>query len=555
MRDAKQQRQALLAVASGAGYAIAWPGYEQWFLAWLCFIPLLWVLDDPGLGKRRALVFSWLGGLTAHLMGYYWIAGMLRNFGHLPWPLAILGYVLLCLAQSSLFGGWGLLTYVLSQRLRVPLVWSAPVAMVVVEWLYPAIFPSYFANSQYRQTVVVQSADIWGVLGIGFMLMLSSAVIYQVLARVVRGRGQMPLASGIALIVLVIFDIVYGAAALSNIDDTVAVAPKKIRIGMVQTNMGIYDKTQRPSEGLRRHREQSLEVERQGAELIVWPESGYYYPIRDGTTNVAGQVLGPISTPLIFGGLRVAKSDDGEREVWNTAFMTDAGGNILGTYDKTYLLAFGEYLPFGDWFPWLYELSPNTSKFNRGTHTRPLEYDGVKYGILICYEDLLPAFVMKVMESQPDVLVNITNDAWFGASREPTIHLAMATFRSIEHRRFMARSTNTGISAFIDPAGRILEQTPVFARANTVHEVASLQVRTIYSRIGDLLGWLCLALVLYWFWPMFKTAYRKIRKLPAQLKEPREPAPSSGLDDPDESSPTPSSRLTLRRPRRARRRR
>jgi apolipoprotein N-acyltransferase len=219
------------------------------------------------------------------------------------------------------------------------------------------------------------------------------------------------------------------------------------------------------------------------------------------------------------------------------------------------LLAFGEYLPFGDWFPWLYDLSPNTSKFNRGVHTRPFEYDGVKYGILICYEDILPGFVRKVMQSQPDVLVNITNDAWFGASREPLIHLAMAIFRSIEHRRFMARSTNTGISAFVDPAGRILDETPVFARANTMHEVAALQGATIYSRVGDLLGWLCLALVLYWFRPKLKTAYRKLRRLPAQLTEPRSPAPSSGLDDPDESSPTPSSRPGLRRPRRARRHR
>ncbi len=555
MRDAKRQRQALLAIASGAGYALAWPGYEQWLLAWVCFIPLFWVLDDPGLGKLKALGFSWLTGLTAHMMVYTWIIGMLRNFGHLPWPLAFLGYVLLCLAQASLFGAFGLLTYIVSQRLRVPLVWAAPVCMVVVEWLYPALFPSYFANSQYRQIVVLQSADIWGALGIGFLLTLCSAVLYQVLARLIRGRGQLPLASGITLVALLAFDLLYGTAALSNIDDTVAVAPKKIRVGMVQTNMGIYDKTQRPAEGLRRHREQSLEVERQGAELIIWPESGFYYPIREGVTNVAGQVLGPISTPLIFGGLRTSQSASGEREIWNTAFMTDAGGNILGTYDKTYLLAFGEYLPFGDWFPWLYDLSPETSKFNRGAHTEPLVYDGVKYGMLICYEDILPRFVSKAMESEPDILVNITNDAWFGATREPIIHLALATLRSIEHRRFMVRSTNTGISAFIDPAGRILGETPVFARANTVHEVASLQVRTIYSRIGDLLGWVCLALLIYWARPLIKMTYRKLRRLPAQLKDPPGPAPSSGLDDPDEKKKAPSSRPGLRRPRRGLRRR
>jgi apolipoprotein N-acyltransferase len=551
----RRRRQILLAVACGASYALAYCGFEQWLLGWVCFIPLLWVLDDSALPVRWAIALSWVAGMTAHLMGYTWIAGMLRNFGGLPLPLAVLGYVLLCLMQSTLFAAWGFGTFWLSQRLRVPIVWAAPVMMVVVEWLWPAIFPSYFADSQYRQLVLIQSADIWGVLGIGFLLTLCSAVLYQIAAVLIRKRGQIPLASGIAFVVLMVFDVVYGTAAISNVDDTVAVAPKKIRVGMVQTNMGIYDKTQRPSEGLRRHREQSLEVERQGAELIVWPESGYYYPLRDGVANVAGSVLGPISTPIIFGGLRVAEGEGGDRLVWNTAYLVDGGGNVLGTYDKTYLLAFGEYLPFGDWFPWLYDLSPNTSKFERGKHTKPLVLDGVKYGILICYEDIIPRFVNKVMESEPDVLVNITNDAWFGATKEPLIHLAMATFRSIENRRFMVRATNTGISAFVDPVGRILGETPVFARANSVHEVASLQGRTIYAVIGDALGWLALALVIFWMRPVLKTYYRRLRRLLGRITEPPEPSPSSEPDDRDASSGAQSSRSTPRRPRRAHRRR
>ncbi len=536
-----RRRQFALAVAAGGLYGASFCGYEQWFLAWLCLVPVLWALDDVSLSPRFAFLIGWTTGATAHLAVYTWIITMLRDFGNLPWPLAILGYVLLTLGQSGMFGFWGLAVHQLHVRLKVPIVWAAPVCMVLAEWLYPQLFPSYFANTQYRQLVLTQSADIWGVLGIGFLLTLASAVVYGIVAKLVRRRGRLPVYAAIAFVALMVFDIVYGTAAISNIDDTVAVAARKIRVGMVQTNMGIYDKTGYPAEGLRRHREQSLEVERQGAQLIVWPESGYYYAMPSDITNVAGPVLGPVSTPLIFGALRIDRDEAGKIHAWNTAYIADGAGNILGSYDKTYLLAFGEYLPFGDWIPALYEISPNSSAFDRGTSTEPLVYDGIKYGMLICYEDILPRFVNRVMEHEPDILVNLTNDAWFGPGREPLIHLALATFRSIEHRRYMIRSTNTGISAYIDPAGRILGETPVYARANSVADIAPLQVHTIYSKIGDLLAWLCLGIFLWWIRPWFRGLYIWSKRKVRSFTGPRSPARSSEPGDRDESARAPSS--------------
>ncbi len=489
-----------LAIASAVLAFVGFVGFDQFYLMWVALVPITWALDDERLTPREAFAISWLFGTVAYFGGYTWLAGMLRDFGHLPVPLAYLGTLLLCAAQGLLFAFWGLGVHLLLTRRRLGAAFVVPVMMVVCEWLVPALFPAYLSNSQYRQLTFIQSLDLWGPLGLTFILTLASGVLYQTLAWRWRGRGALPAAGWLTLAALALFSAVYGTLAILDIDDTVAHAERRLRVGLVQVNMGIYQKDDEPEEGARRHREQSLELEAQGAELIVWPESGFNYALPTGITNIKEHVLGPLSTPLLFGAMRVERHGQ-ERRVFNSAFLTDGEGRVLGTYDKTFLLAFGEFVPFGDWFPWLYDLGPfrHTGRFTRGSHQRPLVLNGLRLGVLICYEDILPRFVRRAMGEDPDVLVNLTNDAWFGDSREPLIHLAMAGYRAVEHRRFLVRVTNTGISAVIDPAGRILDPTPVFARANRLQEVAALSGKTLYGRLGDWVGLACLIVLFAWW--------------------------------------------------------
>jgi apolipoprotein N-acyltransferase len=483
-----------LAALAGVLYFLGFCGFDQWALAWLCLIPILWALDDASLCGREAFALSWWFGTITHLGGFTWISYMLEKFAYLPLPLAYVGLLLLCMAQSLLLALWGWGVF----RLRPILspVWSAPLWMVVCEWLVPAIFPHYLANSQYQRLWFIQSTDLWGVLGLGFMMTLAQSSASGWL------RGRRPVIASAIAILLLVGNLTYGALRIEGVDARVAAANRTVRIGMVQTNMGIYEKTSNPREGLERHRQQSIALQARGAEVIVWPESGYYYGIPTDAENVKESVQGAgLHTPLLFGAVRIERDGQGRRQgLYNSAVLADGDGAVLGTYDKTYLLAFGEYLPLGEWLPFLYQLSPNTSHFLRGRHTRPLVHDGVRYGTLICYEDILPAFTRQVMAHDPHILVNVTNDAWFGPSREPLIHLAMAGFRAVEHRRFLLRSTNTGISAVIDPVGRILHQTPVFARADVLAEVAALSGTTAYGALGNWPGPLCLALLAAALW-------------------------------------------------------
>lgn len=427
---------------------------------------------------------------------YTWIVGLLKNFAYLPTPAALAGYFLLCVAQGHQLTLWAMATRFLQFRGKVAWTWAAVVAMIFTEWTYPFIFDSYFANSQYKFLSVIQSLDLWGPLGVGALLAAANGALFESFLYFRRLR-PFPASSLAGVAALLLANQIYGFARMTQIDAQVASASKSVNIGMVQVNMGIYEKTENPAEGLRRHREQSLELQNQGAELIIWPESGFYFALPKAVRNVKGPVMGELATPLLFGGLTVERQGE-IRKPYNSAILADAQGNVLGTYDKNILLALGEYIPFGDMFPFIYEISPNTSHFYRGVHQNSLELNGVRYGALICYEDILPDFVRRHVQQGAEVLVNMTNDAWYGRSHEPQIHLALAALRSVENRRFLARSTNTGISAFVDPVGRIISPTPIFERANISAKVVPMQNRTFYTMAGDWLGWLALGCIVYW---------------------------------------------------------
>jgi apolipoprotein N-acyltransferase len=184
--------------------------------------------------------------------------------------------------------------------------------------------------------------------------------------------------------------------------------------------------------------------------------------------------------------------------------MMDGEGNVTGKFDKVFLMLFGEYIPFYDSIPWFTKVFPEASNFSRGSEPAsfPLRVNGRDYklGPLICYEDILPGFTRRVAKLAPNAFVNITNDAWFGRTAEPYQHLALAVFRSVEHRLEMVRAVNTGVSAHIDAAGRVLAQSPSVDPAETppappatlLVDLAMLDGGGLYRRVGDLFAFLCL---------------------------------------------------------------
>lgn len=206
---------------------------------------------------------------------------------------------------------------------------------------------------------------------------------------------------------------------------------------------------------------------------------------------------------MLFGTLTVSELPDADvdfkesyqsrrngRKLYNTAHLIDSDGRILGRYHKNALLLFGEYTPFADTFPIIYELLPEAGNLTRGSQVETMKLrDGVVLGPIICYEDILPRYVRELSKLRPNIFVNITNDAWFGKTSEPYLHMALSVMRSVEHRKWLVRSTNTGVSVFVDAVGRIVGETSIYDSEVLQADVKIMPpTRSIYSYIGDFLA-------------------------------------------------------------------
>ena len=478
---------------------LGFAGFGVWPLAFVGMVPALYVFDQEP--RPTGAKFFWRAlffGYVAYYGGFYWVVNTIVDFGGFPYLLA--------LAFASVYFLYQACEYVLilwMWRRARDRGFNPTLALVcaylAAELAFPMLFDHFYGNSFHMLPPLVQVADLGGPMLLTALAMAGNGALYEVLRARLR-RERFPKAAPIAFAAALAFCLGYGQWRIADTEARMAEA-EKIEVGLVQTNMGIFDKREDPNEGRRRHIEQSLALERDHQpDLLIWPESAATFFLPEGV-NVRRWVFegedGTVSTPTIFGGL-AARVVDGERRHYNTAFLSDGEGNVLGTYDKTYLLAFGEYIPFGETFPVLYDWSPNTGHFTPGDHVEPLLFGDYRIGALVCYEDILPRFVRRVVgESDPHLLVNITNDAWFGETQEPYVHLALAKMRAVEHHRYLVRATNTGVSAIIDPLGRVVTESPLFDRASLHGEVAMMTGWTPYQTLGDWPGWLSLGAVIY----------------------------------------------------------
>jgi apolipoprotein N-acyltransferase len=235
-------------------------------------------------------------------------------------------------------------------------------------------------------------------------------------------------------------------------------------------------------------------------QLLVWPETAL--PFQPLSRNVfAGDVRASIQrwgVPTILGAYAPHETDPAR--TYNAAYLLVPSPGQLGVevYKKNILLAFGEYMPGGEWSPALYQSFPQVANFGRGTEQRPFTLpDGTRIGMTICYEAIDPAFFRQVALQRVHLAVNLTNDSWFGPTSEPYHHAALASFRTVESRIPLVRVTNTGTSLTVDAYGRLSRMTGVYEEGVLVHEVIlpAEPPLTFYTRYGDWFIILCAVIV------------------------------------------------------------
>jgi apolipoprotein N-acyltransferase/photosystem II stability/assembly factor-like uncharacterized protein len=819
-------RDFLLTSLGGTMVFMSFPNYDLYPLQWFSLIPILAALK----GKRPWPAFGWglWAGTVTNCGGFYWLTGMLMDFGHFSLPIAIPICILMCAYQGLVFAMWAGWTAWLSDGGKAHLLWISPLVWVIAEYLLPFIFPWYFGNGQYLFYPVIQICELTGVMGLSFLVVFVSTGLYQSLALACKGARRGALRPLILVGAVFLVNLLYGVVRIDQVDALTAEAPK-IRIGMVEADVGIFEKAARNVKSAKarkdmlqgnilKHHLLAKELEEtHKVDLIVQPESsfisawaretvrfkrgdlfalaagegrhvwqldakkwsgprraadkdgvirdiyalredavfavgdnglilrlqnggtnprmnrldyaafttiavgeqgaaviqregeawkalktgvvshlravrgshysrvyavgdlgvilrwngkkwraqqsgttqnlralwvaeqgkavavgdsgtvvalkrrkwrttrigtahlngvagyddrvvavgdlgavwerrsgrwkaaksgtkknlnavsadgdGVFYAVGDGGTVLrrdfdgqwrsmeplrkAGDLhsiqgipyteghalaresrhvfashaalpsvpdrlaaagnIGPAfkadrktrgrdwSTPLrdnptpVLLGLLTYETQQvglsplgrGNRRSYNSAMLLDGQGQVLGRYDKTYLLIFGEFIPFGEYFPQFYEWLPEASHFYPGTSVETFAFEGHQLGVMICYEDILPSFARKVAGKDPNVLINVTNDAWFGKTSEPYLHLALSIFRTVENRLWLVRSTNTGVSAFVDAVGRVVQQTRLEDPEILVQDVPMLRTWTPYREYGDLFAYAC----------------------------------------------------------------
>ena len=501
-------------MASGVLWFLACPSFDVWPLAWFAMVPAIVAIERAGTLKA-AFFYSWLTGVVGNVGGFYWIALTLHRFIDAPWPLAVLALLLLCAYQALTFAGFGTITWLLRRRTALPVAAIAPLAMVSSELAVPMFFPFNVAITQAWQTHVIQIADITGPLGVTALLLLINGAIYDVLTT--RRRRTVTALASVAIVAGVL---VYGHVRIRQVDAIRAAAPP-LEIGVVQPNVGFdtkgIDYPAAAAAQLRDLRAQSKALEAEGAELIIWPETAYPYRIgqdvvRDAPAGSGYAVRDGVSVPLVFGAIstnRVPRSTPGQRPSrYNSLFLIDRSGTFRSRYDKVFLVPFSEYTPAGDMVPVLARWMPHgAAGLTAGREVSVLSLqmtDGREYrvGPMICLEDTLPQFGRRLAEHRPHLLVNTTNDAWFGDTSEPWEHLALSVFRAVELRTDLIRAVQTGVSAHVDAAGRVRARSEVVDPATDDRGPERFRFRaaliegghTVYARISDTFGYVCAAI-------------------------------------------------------------
>jgi apolipoprotein N-acyltransferase len=471
-----------LAVLSGALLVVCQPPIAQFYLAYAALVPLFFALA-PGRGRFH-FANGFICGVVSYVGLVYWVVVAMNRFGGIPMPLAVATMLLLVLYLSLFTACFAWLAGFLRDRLGIPIALSAPPAWALLEYLRGVMlsgFPwSFLAHSQYNFLPIVQTASVAGTYFISFLIVAVNCLIYTVLE-----RKRFPLAYGALTACLFAACLAFGFYRMSG--HVLGDMHTAIVQGNVRQDIK-FDEAYRVAT-VNRYANLTL-LHSRPSDLVVWPETAM--PFVFDRERMAGGIRTlpeACRNTLLFGTI----SRDARGRYYNTAYVIGKNGEVFDPYSKNHLVPFGEYTPFADYFPFLADISVAVGDFFPGPSHDPIRTDAGRIGVLICYEGVFPYITRDTVRRGAQVLVNITNDAWFGRSSAPYQHYAAYIFRAVETDRYVLRAANTGLSAIIDPRGRTTAETGLFETAVLRGAFGLRDGQTIYVRYGD--WFLLLALV------------------------------------------------------------
>jgi apolipoprotein N-acyltransferase len=488
---------AFLAAISGALLALSFPKYGYGYLTWIALVPLFWAIRETGL-VRQGLILGFISGMFCYIGLIYWITFVVVNYGYLPIYLGIILMFLLAAYMSLYIGVFA--AGIVFFRDKVALYFIAPALWICLEYGKSHLFSGFpwenLGYSQYQNQYLIQFADIAGVFGLSFLIVLVNASLFELVTK----RSKKEFISVAVVILIIACTIIYGVNRSKQVNAAMENAPK-IKVSLIQGNIdqSIKWNDDFQKETIIKYEQLSLQNALSERGLIVWPETAVPFNYQDAN-NFQKQIMDiprKMKSWFIFGSTSYKKSES-NTDYYNSAYLLSPEGEIVGKYDKVHLVPYGEYVPLRQIFPFIGKLTAGMGDFSAGTGYKPLSMDNKKIGILICYEGILPLAARTYKNNGAELLVNITNDAWFGATSAPFQHFSMSIFRAVETRLYLVRAANTGISGIVNPQGKILAQTKIFEKDSLNGDVKFLNIQTIYAQYGDVLAIICFILVFFY---------------------------------------------------------
>lgn len=492
------------ALLSGALIFFSFPKFGTGLLAWIALVPLLQALHRKT--PYQGFLTGFVCGFIAYVGIIYWIAYVVVHYGYLPLSVGVAAMLLLS-AYMALYVALFTAGIVYLRARGVSPILSAPPLWTSLEYAKSHLFTGFpwenLGYSQYLMTTLIQAADITGVFGLSFAIVLINVVIFDLMDALksetkrkyqIR-RVMTEVVAGVLLLALLCG---YGMFRMRDVEKSLVQAPR-MPVSLIQGNIDQSVKWN-PAfqrETVRIYSTLTRQAAPSAGGLIVWPETAapFFFQDRNEMHLEVSLLPGMTGDWLLFGSPRYEKEGLG-LVLLNSAFLLSPDGITAGRYDKVHLVPYGEYVPLRRFFPFIKKLVAGIGDFRSGPGYEPLtmQWNGRPrtLGVMICYEGILAEAARTYRQKGAGLLVNITNDAWFGDTSAPHQHLSMTIFRSVENRLYLLRAANTGISAVVDPAGRIEMRSALFERTAIKGSVAFMDGKTFYSVYGDVFVYGCI---------------------------------------------------------------
>lgn len=504
----------ILTVVSGLVLGLAQPKVDWGWLAWVAYGPLIYaVRAQPA---KRAGQMAYTAAFIAFAIALYWIEVVVRVFGQVPVWLSWIPLLLLC-AYCAL---WPALAVWWARKVeeklpRLRLVWTLPLLLPAAEWLrgnlftgFPWAHPAY---SQYRYLPLIQIADVLGIEGILFILVLSGsgwvALVDTVCAAagtqtvdgsrtsavpVRRKADWLPTLAALASVVIML---AYGYLRLDQVRSEMAHS-QTVRVALLQGNIPQDQKWDRAfrTATLDTYAKLTQQAVEAGADIVFWPETAAPFLYEPGADQESARLEGIVRASgayAIIGAPAAEIRGDRYRSL-NRAYLLGPDGTYISHYDKVHLVPFSEYVPLPALFGWVEKLVPVVGNFALGQRRDVLAIPGARFGVLICYESIFPHEVRDFVRNGAGFLSVITNDAWFLRTSATFQHISMAVMRAVENRVPVVQAGNTGVTAAIGPDGTILQALPIFQPGVLTTTVGLGSTPTFYTRYGDVFAYVTL---------------------------------------------------------------